>query len=119
MKRTSLLLSAALLAASTFTLANEADSKNGLTVYAVQNPDMVVTGARIRDAGITDATINALRNNPNLTGHIAVETVDGTVKLQGVLATPSQARSALRTVSKVDGVAGVQPELRTVIFRSY
>ena len=69
------------------------------------------------DQAITGDVVDRIASNPKISGRIGVETYNGNVELTGRVTNPRQAELAERDARGVDGVRGVQNELRTVLSR--
>ncbi len=83
------------------------------TTVTYVEPSITVTEQRLPDdVRITNDVIDAIADDPYISGRIAVETYDNDVTLSGSTTTPGQARRAARNAYSVPGVRSVSNELR-------
>jgi len=83
------------------------------TTVTYVEPSITVTEQRLpEDVRITNNVIDAIADDPYISGRIAVETYDNDVTLSGSTTTPGQARRAARNAYGVAGVRSVSNELR-------
>lgn len=83
------------------------------TTVTYVEPSITVTEQRLpEDVRITNNVIDAIADDPYISGRIAVETYDNDVTLSGSTTTPGQARRAARNAYSVAGVRSVSNELR-------
>src|SRR5689334_5833478 len=106
MKKLSLLLIAGALAAPVLA---QTDSNPGY----VAEPTVVTAQRSAEDQAITSAVIERLRNDPQISGRIGVDTVRNVVTLSGRVSTPMQADRAASHAMRTAGVREVDNQLRS------